>query len=380
MKMAVFKCKMCGGYLNCNDIDTVVTCEYCGVKQTTPTFDDNKEHIVYIDSKNVQALIDRGNMALEDKEWEKAEKYFEQALNIDSRSGAAYLGKFLKECHCENLERLKDNLLNKYDHDHTQKLVMYNEGKVQKDIDKIARKYIIPNFLSFNIDGQFNTSYHSVLNSRRGNYKNLCNYLENNQNLNKAYRFLEETEKTSIEKIIESIKKALQDKIDSSQKEDEACIENLQKQYQEHLKTCEENFIKEYEKANVQREKEYQEACQKNNREENIANYVDSKIRFERLTDYKDAATYAKRFKDKIKIVKRKRAIKTTIFVMIGFILFYILVFATAAHQTSSTYNEAIQLLENQEYDKSLELFTSLNAYKDSKEKVEYIKEILNKK
>ena len=65
---------------------------------------------------------------------------------------------------------------------------------------------------------------------------------------------------------------------------------------------------------------------------------------------------------------------------MIGFILFYILVFATAAHQTSSTYNEAIQLLENQEYDKSLELFTSLNAYKDSKEKVEYIKEILNKK
>ena len=71
MKMAVFKCKMCGGYLNYNDIDTVVTCEYCGVKQTIPVFDERKQTTVYADSHNIQALLDRGNMSLEDEEWEK---------------------------------------------------------------------------------------------------------------------------------------------------------------------------------------------------------------------------------------------------------------------------------------------------------------------
>ena len=44
---------------------------------------------------NVQALLDRGQMALEDGEWSKADEFFEQVLNQDARCGAAYLGKFL---------------------------------------------------------------------------------------------------------------------------------------------------------------------------------------------------------------------------------------------------------------------------------------------
>ena len=44
---------------------------------------------------NVQALLKRGNMALEDGEWSKADEFFEQVLNQDAECGAAYLGKFL---------------------------------------------------------------------------------------------------------------------------------------------------------------------------------------------------------------------------------------------------------------------------------------------
>ena len=41
---------------------------------------------------NVTALLQRGNMALEDREWEKAREYFDQALNMDAKCGGAYLG------------------------------------------------------------------------------------------------------------------------------------------------------------------------------------------------------------------------------------------------------------------------------------------------
>ena len=44
---------------------------------------------------NVQALLKRGNMALEDGEWTKADEFFEQVLNQDAECGEAYLGKFL---------------------------------------------------------------------------------------------------------------------------------------------------------------------------------------------------------------------------------------------------------------------------------------------
>lgn len=46
-------------------------------------------------SQSVQALLERGYMALEDGEWSRADEFFEQVLNTDARNGKAYLGKFL---------------------------------------------------------------------------------------------------------------------------------------------------------------------------------------------------------------------------------------------------------------------------------------------
>ena len=44
----------------------------------------------------------RGNMALEDGEWSKADEFFEQVLNQDAECGAAYLGKFLASEQCRS--------------------------------------------------------------------------------------------------------------------------------------------------------------------------------------------------------------------------------------------------------------------------------------
>ena len=41
---------------------------------------------------NVTALLQRGNMALEDKEWDKAKEFFDQVLNMDAQNAEAYLG------------------------------------------------------------------------------------------------------------------------------------------------------------------------------------------------------------------------------------------------------------------------------------------------
>ena len=53
---------------------------------------------------NVQALLDRGQMALEDGEWSKADEFFEQVLNQDAKCGAAYLGKFLASKKSKNVQ------------------------------------------------------------------------------------------------------------------------------------------------------------------------------------------------------------------------------------------------------------------------------------
>ena len=46
-KMAILKCKMCGGNLEVDGTDKVVTCPYCGSQQTVPSSDSEKKVKLY---------------------------------------------------------------------------------------------------------------------------------------------------------------------------------------------------------------------------------------------------------------------------------------------------------------------------------------------
>jgi len=78
--MAVFKCKMCGGALEINSKETVVTCEYCGTQQTLPKLDDDRRANLY----------DRANHFRRNNEFDKAMGIYEQILNEDNTDAEAY--------------------------------------------------------------------------------------------------------------------------------------------------------------------------------------------------------------------------------------------------------------------------------------------------
>ena len=63
-----------------------------GKKDAAPAQQVVQQTVVQGGGPNVEALLDRGNMALEDEEWEKAKGFFDQVLNMDSRNAEAYLG------------------------------------------------------------------------------------------------------------------------------------------------------------------------------------------------------------------------------------------------------------------------------------------------
>lgn len=57
---------------------------------------------------NTTALLKRGQMALEDGEWDKADSFFEEVLNQDAECVKAYLGKLMAELHVKKQEELKN--------------------------------------------------------------------------------------------------------------------------------------------------------------------------------------------------------------------------------------------------------------------------------
>ncbi len=59
-------------------------------------------------SSNTSALVKRGFLALEDGDWNKADEFFEQALNQDAEDAQAYLGKLMAELQVKTQSSLKN--------------------------------------------------------------------------------------------------------------------------------------------------------------------------------------------------------------------------------------------------------------------------------
>ena len=59
-------------------------------------------------SSNAQQLLKRGYLALEDGEWNNADKFFEEALNQDAECAEAYLGKLMADLQVRGPTALRD--------------------------------------------------------------------------------------------------------------------------------------------------------------------------------------------------------------------------------------------------------------------------------
>ena len=97
----IFKCKICGGELNIERGQSIVECEYCGVKQTLPKLFD----------ENVKLMYDRANNYLLHSEFDKAENIFNQILFADKEDADAYWSLVL----CKyGISYVKDPMTGKY--------------------------------------------------------------------------------------------------------------------------------------------------------------------------------------------------------------------------------------------------------------------------
>lgn len=89
-------------------------------------------------------LLKRGNMALEDGDWARADEFFEQALNADAELADAYLGKFFAEQEAENADAFVSARLNEAKAADAVKKVV---SSVNECIDALAAAYRVEHYL-----------------------------------------------------------------------------------------------------------------------------------------------------------------------------------------------------------------------------------------
>ena len=295
-------------------------------------------------TSNASALLKRGMLMLEDKEWDKADNFFEEVLNNDPECAEAYLGKMMTSLKVGIRENLK-NLNRTFNNDSNYLKVMRFGSEELKQELQGYNDYIVErnNNEKYNeaVELMDASSFKKaiVIFEQLGNYRNSVEMIKKCEE-----KIIEINKENEIRKEIarkDEILTSAKSKMANNKIEDyELVIEEL-------------NDITGWKDAD-----ELKELCYKKIQE------IKEKLEQERIEYEHQAKIRAKRNK-KIAIVATIIAI---IILVVMCVVFTIIV-------PNSKYNKALSLLESGDTIGAYDTFASLDGYKDSDEQMKSIYE-----
>ena len=303
-----------------------------------------KEATVNNTNVNIEPILERAFIFLEDGNFDEADEYFEKVLDQDPKCAQAYLGKLMIDLKVRKPKDLRNQEEPFDNNNNYQRVLRFGDEALSNKLQ----------------------SYINEINERKENEQKEAIYSSALKNLEYSANYSEEYFK-GLSKKFESIS--------GYKNSDELAKECLEK-----ANECRKANI--YNKANL-----YIKANK-------ISSYKSAIEQLEQITDYQDSSTLidackakieelelaeerrrveAERQKElaRIKAEKRKKKIKlitrvTLIIICIGIAITLV---TTKFIIPTMKYNQAIKLAENGEKAEAYRIFSSLNGFKDSEEK-----------
>lgn len=297
------------------------------------------------------ALVTRGKMALEDKAWAKADKFFEDALNRDAECAEAYLGKVLAQERCgslsamvaqhisacvqaeeqkalinEKTDKFLGNVLSKTAElagaisadvgdkaaglSDLAKRYLVSTPVVQKvslplDIDRTQRAirlYRLPNYLDVETIREmysYDLSYESKEEFRKQQHIAEEAFWNTNKNLNRAVRFAEGTLAEELAYVKKDMLSALDRRIQQAAEESREAREKVKAAYADFLDRTDKMVEQLHKDLLVRREEDYQTLIQTGETETDGQTLLNVADALTEMGEFKDARLYAAKFRKK---------------------------------------------------------------------------------
>ena len=273
---------------------------------------------------NIQSLLQRGKIALEDRDWNKAESFYEQVLNNDAENGDAYIGKMLISFKVSSFDELF-NLIGK---DDLQTLEQYEtKHACESDIEHINRSVkenTVPGYV--NEDTllklyEFNDSYRSRAAAARRHRNNMLSKYDDNRYIRRAVQYATGDAKAELQNRMKAWKDSLDKAVKIAEEEDQNKVKQIRAAYEQHMKKADQEAALMRERANA----------------------------------------IVKRNAEKQRRSNRNFLITIAVTVLASIILVkYIM--------PNKQYKEAVSHLEKGNYDTAYDIFSSLEGFKNSRE------------
>ena len=115
-----------------------------GVQKLLPK---QKETTAVTQQPTANAMVMRGQFSLEDKDWKRADEYFERALDENPQDGSAYLGKVLVALQLSNAAQIDDYFVKIHDNKDFERAIRFSDAATAKQLTKIRdrahKKYLV---------------------------------------------------------------------------------------------------------------------------------------------------------------------------------------------------------------------------------------------
>ena len=261
-------------------------------------------------NSNAAALLKRGNMALEDGEWGKADQFFEDVLNQDPECAHAYLGKFLAKVQTENVQQAFAKLRAEIEDAVTVAniSVQAHEASKQEWIDQVCAEYVVSGILNA---GTAERLFPSSAIEFESSYAYWAEQAVRADSLEKEYPNLQRAIKMAgpamraeLEAYIEDLKTAIYEKKHQAEAHD-AEVETRSKE--ESWKLANQELAATVEKQKKYLEDEYQKLCRELDSTTDYWRLKSLANNFFTLGNYRDSFAKADEIREKLKELDREK-------------------------------------------------------------------------
>lgn len=265
--------------------------------------------VVQQNTGNIDALLKRGNMALEDKEWSKATDFFESVLNQDAECAEAYLGELLAKYNKSNIDELTDYYVEKYAIA-KQEVLEACESDVEH-IEKIVEEYSVKGYLTgsdiASEYNKYNRTYSSELAFRNEQKERQLNELSEEKLLVRARQYAVVPLKAELEQMHLKIQNVLENRILKAQQDDKKNIDSINKGYINYIEKTDKKINELHKKALDSRESDYQVRVSQIKKARTINDFEECCKLLIQMNGYKDSYQLAKKCQDEKKKIHEQQ-------------------------------------------------------------------------
>ena len=350
-------------------------------------------------NNKIASLLDRGNMALEDGDWAKADSFFEDVLNNDSKNAQAYIGKTLAQEKCRTLDALIRKRKEATQENRTGKLSLERDTT---HIEQAAQKYSIPGYVEPDSIWElynFDLSYPSGVSHRKRQYNEEESWWENHRWLSRAEKFASGAVAQTLQDARAQLLACLSDRVRRAEVAEKNAADKLSSEYAAHITQADAKAEKKYQDGLARREGDYESWLGEAKTETNPHALQELASRFDGLGDFRDSRNLAEQCRkrsdeEQAKIdaeIKRKRMVaeqerkarqkkNKTLAILAAAAALVVIIAAVVVTQViipGNRYKAAEALLAEGHYEEAAAKFEALGSYRDSETAKTYLNGIL---